>query len=168
MYILGIWAGLMNPANFNCMMQYFHCFLANIHLFTGMDNVAEWVSTLDVSLLEAGPGKDCSSVIHSTPLPSSPSHLDLRNNFRAFLMKLWVETVETVSGTIRKLFRAFLHGLRFFPTGQPERAKYKVPTANQQYFYPLEHARGAQPTNTQLPGHPKMSLQSPFTFPTEV
>jgi len=74
MYILGIWAGLMNPADFDCKMQYFHCFLANIHLFTGMDNVAEWVSTLDVSLLEAGPGKDCSSVIHSTPLPSSPSH----------------------------------------------------------------------------------------------
>ena len=140
-------------------MQYFHCFLANIHLFTGMDNVAEWVSTLDVSLLEAGPGKDCSSVIHSTPLPSSPSHLDLRNNFRAFLMKLWVETVETVSGTIRKLFRAFLHGLRFFPTGQPERAKYKVPTANQQYFYP------PSPQIRSCQDIPRCPFNPPLPFP---
>jgi len=60
----------MNPADFTCMMQYFHCFLAKSHLFTGIDNVAEWVSTLDVSLLEAGPGKDCSFA----PMPSSPSH----------------------------------------------------------------------------------------------
>ena len=68
LYILGIWAGLMNPADFNCIMQYFHCFLANIHLSTRIGNVAEWVSSLDVSLLEAGPGKDCSFVIYSTTM----------------------------------------------------------------------------------------------------
>jgi len=67
----------MNPADFNCIMQYFHCFLANIHLSARIGNVAEWVSSLDVSLLEAGPGKDCSFVIYSTTmdLPGLPQNI---------------------------------------------------------------------------------------------
>ena len=146
-------------------MQYFHCFLANIHLFTGMDNVAEWVSTLDVSLLEAGPGKDCSSVIHSTPLPSSPSHLDLRNNFRAFLMKLWVETVETVSGTIRKLFRAFLHGLRFFPQDSQKELSTKSQQQINNTFIRLNTHAGPSPQIRSCQDIPRCPFNPPLPFP---
>ena len=53
--------------------------------------------------------------------------IDLRNSFKTFFGEItgrnsfWqVETVETVSGTIRKPFQGstFFHCLRFFPTGQ--------------------------------------------------
>ena len=176
LYILGIWAGLMNPADFNCMMQYFQCFLANIHLFTGIDNVAEWASTLDVSCWK--PTLERTAALWSTPPPCSV-FLNLGSEIwelvsdHFFLGEfLGRNGRNSVSGTIRKLFRGsiFVNGWLtiFFPTGQPERAECKVPTTNQQCFYPLEHPSGAQPTNTQLPGHPKMSLQKPFIFPTEV
>ena len=99
--------------------------LASIHRFTGIDNVVEWLLRWMFPCWKPA--------LDSTPMPRSRSHFFyLGSKIWEIVSKLFlgeitgrnsfwqVETVETVSGTIRKPFQGstFFHCLRFFPTGQ--------------------------------------------------
>lgn len=74
LYLLGIWVGVMNRAN---LITWCNTSTATWQISTfspgGNNVVIDWVSTLDVSPLEASPGEDFSFVIHSISKPNSPS-----------------------------------------------------------------------------------------------
>jgi hypothetical protein len=104
--------------------------------------VVEWVSTLDVSTLEASPGEDFSFVIHSISKPSCP--------VKVFFLNLGFDIRETTPNPFfeeknmvfkkkngkKKLlapsiffFKAQFSSRFYRPTGQPGRAECKIPTA---------------------------------------